>query len=58
VSKRNSNATSYSSETMIHLGEDIDDENVIVNLERPIGKKVVKEKKKKKKKKDCDGGFD
>jgi hypothetical protein len=48
---------------VIHLGEDNDDENVIVDFERPIGKKAVKEREKKKeqrlwRERDCDGGFD
>jgi len=29
---------------MIHLGEDNNDENVIVDLERPIGKKAERER--------------
>jgi hypothetical protein len=37
VSRRNSIPTNNSSEAVIHLGEDNVDENVIVNLERPIG---------------------
>jgi hypothetical protein len=64
VLRRNSIPTSYSPEAVIHLGEDNDDENVIVNLERPIGKKATKEREKKKKEtrlwreRGCDGGFD
>ena len=53
VSRRNSIATNYSPKAVIHLGEDNDDENVIVNLERPIGKKATKEKEKKRKSRDC-----
>jgi hypothetical protein len=37
VPRGNSIPTSNSSEAVINLGEDNDDENVIVNLERPIG---------------------
>jgi hypothetical protein len=38
---------------VIHLGDDNDDENDIVDLERPIGKKAAKEREKKRKSKDC-----
>jgi hypothetical protein len=51
--RRNSIPTSNSSEAVINLGEDNDDENVIVNLERPIGKKAAKEREKKRKSQDC-----
>jgi hypothetical protein len=42
-----------SPQLVIHLGEVNDDENVIVDLERPIGKKTAKEREKKRKSKDC-----
>ena len=48
VSRKNSIPKSYSPEAVIHLGEDNDDENVSVNLERPIGKKAAKERERKK----------
>jgi len=38
---------------VIHLGDDNDDENDIVDLERPIGKKATKEREKKRRSKDC-----
>jgi hypothetical protein len=49
---------------MIHLGEDNND-NVIVDLERPIGKKAEREREREREReqrlwreRDCDGGFD
>jgi len=42
-----------SPQLVINLGEVNDDENVIVDLERPIGKKATKEREKKRKSKDC-----
>jgi hypothetical protein len=44
---------SPSLQPVIHLGVDNDDEDVIVDLERPIGKKAAKEREKKRKSKDC-----
>jgi hypothetical protein len=44
---------SPSPQPVIHLGDDNDDENDIVDLERPIGKKAAKEREKKRKSKDC-----
>jgi hypothetical protein len=54
--------TSYHRD-IIHLGEVNDDQNVPVELERPIGKKAAKEREKKKeqrlwREKDCNGGFE
>jgi hypothetical protein len=40
---------SPSPQPVIHLGDDNDDENVTVDLERPIGKKAAKERERKKK---------
>jgi hypothetical protein len=51
VTRRNSIPTSNYFEAVINRGEDNDDENVIVNLERPIGKKAAKEREREKKKK-------
>jgi hypothetical protein len=63
VLRRKSIGISPSPQLVIHLGEDNDDENVIVDFERPIGKKAAKEREKKKeqrlwRERDCDGGFD
>jgi hypothetical protein len=44
--------TSYHRD-VIHLGEVNDDQNVPVELERPIGKKAAKERERKRKNKDC-----
>jgi hypothetical protein len=44
---------SPSLQPVINLGVDNDEEDVIVDLERPIGKKAAKDREKKRKSKDC-----
>jgi hypothetical protein len=56
-------STSYHQD-VIYLGEVNDDQNVLVDLERPIGKKAAKEREEKKKEqrlwreRDCNGDFE